>query len=63
MTSIQEDIMYEIHTKVHSCKNLKIKFYKQLDKMEKQEKHRFKNVCERWEYALRQIKENNGHNS
>ena len=33
MTSIQEDIMYEIHTKVHSCKKLKEKFYKQLDKI------------------------------
>ena len=55
MTSIQEDIMYEIHQKVHSNNTLKTKFYKQLNKMETQEKHRFKNPCERWEYALKKV--------
>lgn len=55
MTSIQEDIMYEIYRKVHSNNNLKRDFYKQLNKMESQEKHRFKDVCERWEYALNRV--------
>ncbi len=55
MTSIQEDIMYEIHRKVHSNNKLKKDFYKQLNKMESQEKHRFKDVCERWEYALNKV--------
>ena len=62
MTSQQEDTMHEIHTELTESK-LWDKFNTQLKKMDKQEKHKYKEVCERWEYALRQIKENNGHNS
>ena len=54
--------MYEIHTALTESK-LWPKFNKQLRKMDKQEKHKYKDVCERWEYALKRIKENNGHDS
>jgi len=54
MTRNQEDIMWDIHTEVTQS-NLWDEFNTQLKKMESQEKHRFKNVCERWEYALYRI--------
>ena len=62
MTRQTEDTMYEIHTELTESK-LWGKFNKQLKKMSTQEKHKYKNVCERWEYALKRIKENNGHDS
>ena len=52
MTSNQEDIMNEIYHKVNSSEKLKIRFYKQLDKIGIQDKHKYKSACERWEYAL-----------
>jgi hypothetical protein len=51
-----EDTMYAIHTELTESK-LWGKFNKQLKKMETQEKHKYKDVCERWEYALKRIKE------
>ena len=62
MTRQTEDTMYEIHTELTESK-LWSKFNKQLKKMSTQEKHKYKDVCERWEYALKRIKENNGHDS
>ena len=59
MSSQTEDTMYEIHTEVTQS-GLKEKFDNQLKKMLKQPKHKWKTVCEKWEYALRRIKENNG---
>jgi len=59
MSSQTEDTMYEIHTEVTQS-GLKEKFDNQLKKMLKQPKHKYKTVCEKWEYALRRIKENNG---
>ena len=50
-----EDILHEIYDEVCSC-GLKEKFDAQLEKMKAQDKHRFKNVKERWEYALYRIK-------
>ena len=56
MTKQTEDIMYAIHTELTQS-GLWDKFNKQIKKMDKQEKHKYKEVCERWEYALRRIKE------
>tara|TARA_Y100000593_G_scaffold57222_1_gene106512 strand:+ start:510 stop:683 length:174 start_codon:yes stop_codon:yes gene_type:complete len=56
MTRQTEDTMYAIHTELTESK-LWPKFNKQLRKMDKQEKHKHKTVCESWEYALRRIKE------
>jgi hypothetical protein len=55
MTSNQEDILMDIHTEVTQS-NLWEEFNAQLKKMQSQEKHRWKDVCERWEYALYRIK-------
>ena len=59
MSSQTEDTMYEIHTEVTQS-GLRDKFDKQLKKMSKQSKHKWKSVCEKWEYALKRIKEDNG---
>ena len=59
MTSQTEDTLYEIHTEVTQS-GLRDKFDKQLKKMLKQPKHKYKTVCEKWEYALKRIKEDNG---
>ena len=56
MTRQTEDTMYEIHTELTESK-LWSKFNNQLKKMSTQEKHKYKDVCERWEYALKRIKE------
>ena len=56
MTRQTEDTMYEIHTELTESK-LWGKFNKQLKKMSTQEKHKYKDVCEKWEYALKRIKE------
>lgn len=55
MSLKQEDIMYEIYDEVHK-KGLKEEFDKQIKKMQSQDKHRFKTVFEKWEYALYRIK-------
>ena len=59
MSRQTEDTMYEIHTELTESK-LWPKFNKQLKKMSTQEKHKYKDVCEKWEYALKRIKEDNG---
>ena len=51
-----EDTMWFIHEEVEK-KGLRRKFNKQLKKMDTQEKHKHKEVCELWEYALKRIKE------
>ena len=56
MTSQQEDTMYEIHTELTESK-LWGKFNKQLKKMSSQKKHKWKTPSEKWEYALKRIKE------
>ena len=55
MTSNQEDTLMSIHTEVTQS-NLWEEFNAQLKKMQSQEKHKWKDVCERWEYALYRIK-------
>ena len=59
MSSQTEDTLYEIHTEVTQS-GLRDKFDKQLKKMSKQSKHKWKSVCEKWEYALKRVKEDNG---
>ena len=56
MTKQSEDIMYRIYHEVEN-KKLRRKFDKQLKKMDTQEKHKHKEVCELWEYALKRIQE------
>ena len=56
MSKQTEDTMYEIHTELTESK-LWGKFNKQLKKMNTQEKHKWKSSVERWEYALKRIKE------
>lgn len=55
MSLHHEDIMYEIYEEVHNS-GLKDEFYTQLDRMKHQDKHRYKNMVEKWEYALYRIK-------
>ena len=55
MTRQTEDTMYAIHTELTES-GLWDKFNKQLKKMDKQPKHKWKTVCESWEYAFNKIK-------
>jgi len=54
MTRQAEDTMYDIHTKLEEL-NLREVFDKQLKKMATQDKHKWKDMCERWEYAFQKI--------
>jgi len=56
MTKNEEDLLFSIYEEIEKD-NLRKKFNKQLKKMELQEKHNHKTVCETWEYALKRIKE------
>ena len=56
MTKNEEDTLFSIYEEIEKD-NLRKKFNKQLKKMESQEKHNHKTVCETWEYALKRIKE------
>ena len=51
-----EDTLWLIYEEVEK-KGLRRKFNKQLKKMDTQEKHKHKDVCEIWEYALKKIQE------
>ena len=59
MSSQTEDTMYEIHTEITQS-GLREKIDKEVKKMLKQAKDKYKTICEKWEYALRRIKEDNG---
>tara|TARA_B100001769_G_C21748434_1_gene410097 strand:+ start:128 stop:298 length:171 start_codon:yes stop_codon:yes gene_type:complete len=56
MTRQQEDTMYEIYMEVEKL-GLRKKFDKQMEKMSTQSKHKWKDICEKQEHALRRIKE------
>ena len=56
MSSQSEDTMWFIYEEVEK-NGLRKKFDKQLKKMETQEKHKYKEVHEVWEYALNKIKQ------
>lgn len=49
-----EDTFYEIYQEVHSRGQEEV-FYKQLEKMKYQDKHRHKCVKDHWEYAYGKI--------
>jgi hypothetical protein len=49
-----EDVFYEIYQEVHSRGQEEV-FYKQLDRMKTQDKHRHKSVKDHWEYAYNKI--------
>tara|TARA_Y100001963_G_C6554248_1_gene341248 strand:- start:267 stop:443 length:177 start_codon:yes stop_codon:yes gene_type:complete len=51
-----EDTMYAIYKEVEEL-GLREKFNKQIKKMDTQPKHKWKTVCETWEYALKRVKE------
>ena len=51
-----EDTLWFIYEEVEK-KGLRRKFDKQVKKMETQEKHKYKEVHEVWEYALKKIQE------
>ena len=50
-----EDSLVEIYHEVENS-GMRIEFDNQINKMLCQEKHRFKNINERWDYALYRIK-------
>ena len=56
MSKQTEDTMYAIHTELTESK-LWSKFNAQLKKMNTRPKHKWKSSVERWEYALKRIKE------
>ena len=56
MSKQVEDTMYEIHKEITKNSLWEV-FNKQLKKMNTQSKHKWKTACERWEYALKRIKE------
>ena len=56
MSSQSEDTMWFIYEEVEK-RGLRKKFDKQVKKMDAQEKHKYKEVCELWEYALKRVKE------
>jgi hypothetical protein len=51
-----EDVFYEIYQEVHSRGQEEV-FYKQLEKMKTQDKHKYKCVKDHWEYAYGKITE------
>ena len=51
-----EDFWWDTHNELKEL-GLQKKFDKQLKKMKTQEKHKYKEVCELWEYALKRIQE------
>ena len=58
MTSNQEDTMYRIYTDLDRLE-LRTKFDKQLKKMFSQDKHKWKDMCEKWEYAYNKVTNKN----
>ena len=56
MSRQEEDTLMEIYLEVEK-KGLRERFDKQLKKMKNQDKHQYKSMTEKYEYALRRIKE------
>lgn len=56
-----EDAIYLIFEELEN-KNLKNEFYKQLDKMKFQEKHRYKSPKDKYEYAFDKVIKNDSLN-
>ena len=55
MTKQSEDTLFEVYTKVDS-EGIRKEFDNQLKKMSGQDKHKWKDMCERWEYAYNKVK-------
>lgn len=55
MTKYQEDTVFMIHKKVRELGIIK-QFNKQLDVMRSQDKYKYKDMADRWEYAYNKIK-------
>lgn len=53
--SFCEDFYYEIYNEINSL-GISREFYKQLEKMRFQDKHRYKTVKEQWEYAYKKVR-------
>jgi hypothetical protein len=53
--STYEDTLMEVYLEVEN-KGIREEFEKQCKKMSSQDKHRYKTVAEKWEYALYRIK-------
>jgi hypothetical protein len=51
---LHEDFFYHIYNEVHT-RGISDEFYKQLDKMKFQDKHKHKTVRDNWEYAYNKI--------
>ena len=50
-----EDAKYEVYYTIQK-EGLKTKFDEQCKKMQSQDKHKFKNMVEKWEYALYRVR-------
>jgi len=55
MTKQSEDTLFEVYTKVDS-EGIRKEFDNQLKKMSGQDKHKWKDMSERWEYAYSKVK-------
>ena len=53
-TSNEEDLIHDIYHKIRK-ERIVTKFHKQLDKMSLQERHKYKDMPERWEYAYNKV--------
>lgn len=54
-----EDLFYEIATTIDK-EGLRKQFEAQLDKMKSQDKHRYKETRDRWEYAYKKVIQQHG---
>ena len=50
-----EDFWWDVHNEIKEL-GLKKQFDKQIKKMSTQEKHKYKDTRDRWEYAINKIK-------
>ena len=55
MTKQTEDTLFEVYTKV-SEEGIRKEFDQQLSKMDKQDKHRWMTIGDRYEYAYSKVK-------
>ena len=58
MTKNTEDTMNRIYTEVDKL-GIRPHFEAQVKKMDKQDKHKWKDVCETWEYAFNKVTKKN----
>ena len=52
--STYEDQLMEVYLEVEK-RGIRSKFEKQCEKMQSQEKHKYKTIAEKWEYALYRV--------